>query len=97
MRWCLTGFPQQDSELTEVEVNEVFTLMHYIGGEVSTNDTLPRGVVLLVEFPLDLKGDVPLKDVGLDCLGGHLYCVVLHVVADIAVLDIGLALGHFEG
>merc|ERR1719329_376117 len=50
---CSTTLEEEDGDLTEIEVDEVLGLVGDVGTEVSTNDTMPGGVVLLVELFLE--------------------------------------------
>ena len=82
--------------MTEVEVDEVLGFVGDVGAEVTADDAVPSGVVLLVELLLDVGGDV-LFDVELfHGLGGDFGGVGLHVFGHVSVLDDGLAIsGHF--
>ena len=52
------GLEEKDGDLAQVEVDEVLRLVGHIGAEVTADDAMPGGVVLLVEFLLDECGDV---------------------------------------
>ena len=68
-------------------------LVSDVGSEVPANNTMPGGVVLLVELLLDVCGDV-LLDVEL--LQGHIGTVdgvLLHLLVHVRVLYHGLTLG----
>ena len=82
--------------MTEVEVDEVLGFVGDVRAEVTANDAVPGGVVLLVELLLDVGGDV-LFDVELfHGLGGDFGGVGLHVFGHVSVLDDGLTIsGHF--
>ena len=54
--------------MAEVEVDEMLRLVGYIGSEVTSNNAMPCGVVLLVELFLDVGGDILLDVVFLKCL-----------------------------
>ena len=64
-----TRFEKEDSNLTEVEVDEVLGLVGNVGTEVSAHDAMPGWVVLFVEFLLDECGDVLLDVEFLESLG----------------------------
>jgi hypothetical protein len=93
----LPGLEEEDRDLAEVEVDEVLRLVGDIAAEVSANDAVPRGVVLLVELLLDVGGDVLLNVELLHSLGGYFNGVGLHVLGHIGVLNHCLAVsgGHF--
>lgn len=44
--------------LTQVEIDEAFRFVRHIRPEVAPNDAVPRSVVLLVKFLLDICGDI---------------------------------------
>jgi hypothetical protein len=82
--------------LTEVEVDEVLGLVGDVGAEVTADDAVPSGVVLLVELLLDVGGDVLLDVELLHGLGGDFGGVGLHVFGHVSVLDDGFTIsGHF--
>ena len=60
---------EEDSNLSEVEVDEVLGLVSDVGAEVPSHDAMPGGVVLLVELLLDESGDVLLNVELLQSLG----------------------------
>ena len=93
----LTRLEEEDSDLTEVEVDEVLGFVGDVRAEVTADDAVPGGVVLLVELLLDVGGDV-LFDVELfHGLGGDFGGVGLHVFGHVSVLDDGLTIsGHFD-
>jgi len=66
---CSTTLEEEDGDLTEIEVDEVLGLVGDVGTEVSTHDTMPGGVVLLVELFLDESGDILLNVEFLESLG----------------------------
>jgi hypothetical protein len=90
---CLPGLEEEDRDLAKVEVEEVLGLMGDVRAEVTANDAMPGGVVLLIELLLDVGSDVLLDVELLHGLGGHLNGVGLHVLGHIGVLDHGLAVG----
>ena len=52
------GLEEKDGDLAQVEVDEVLRLVGHIGAEVTADDAMPGGVVLLVELLLDVRRDV---------------------------------------
>jgi len=65
----------------------VLGLVRDVAAEVSADDAVPSGVVLLVELLLDEGGDVLLDVVLLHGLGGHVDGVLLHVLGHVRVFD----------
>ena len=86
---------EEDSDLTEVEVDEVLGLVGHIGAEVTADDAMPGGVVLLVEFFLDESGDILLNVELLECLSGDVDSVLLHIFGHVSVFHNGFAVCHF--
>ena len=93
---CSTRFEEEDSNLTEVEVDEVLGLMGNVGTEVSAHDAMPGWVVLFVEFFLDESGDVLLNVEFLESLGGDIDSILLHVLGHISVFHNGLSVCHIN-
>ena len=90
------GFEEEDSNLTEVEVDEVLGLVGDVGTEVSSHNAMPGWVVLLVELLLDEGGDILLDVELLEGLGGDIDSILLHVFGHISVLDDSLSISHGE-
>ena len=85
---------EKDGDLTQVEVDEVLSLVRHVGSEVTAYDAMPGGVVLFVEFLLDECGNVLLNVVALKGLGRDVDSVLLHVLGHVSVLNNGLSVSH---
>ena len=92
-----TRFEKEDSNLTEVEVDEVLGLVGNVGTEVSAHDAMPGWVVLFVEFFLDEGGDVFFNVVLLKSHICTIDGILLHVLGHIGIFDncFSFRLGHF--
>ena len=89
-----SGFEKKDSDLTEIEVDEMLGLVGHIGAEVTANNAMPGGVVLFVEFLLDEGSDVLLNVEFLEGLGGDINSILLHVFGHVSILNNSFAVGH---
>jgi hypothetical protein len=90
----LAGLEQQDCNLSQIEVDEVFRFVRDVAAEVAADDAVPGRVVLLVELFLDVGGDVLLDIVLLECLRRAVDSILLHVFRHVRVLDDGLPVSH---
>lgn len=54
----LTAFEQQNSYLTQVEVDEMTSFMCHVWAKVASNDAMPCWIIFFVEFFLDVCGNV---------------------------------------
>merc|ERR1719221_672242 len=85
---------EQDSNLAQVEIDEMFCFVSDIGTEVSTNNGVPRWVILLVKLFFDECGNVFLDVVLFQRLRCAIDCVLLHVLCHVGVLDYCFAVRH---
>jgi len=92
----LARLEEKNCHLSEVEVDEMLRLMRHVGSEVATDDAMPSGIVLFVEFLLDVSGDVLLDVVLLQRLSRAVHRVLLHVLCHVGILDHSLAVRHDE-
>ena len=94
MRRCIedqsgrsAGLEEEDGDLAHVKVDEVFGFVGDVGAEVPAHDTVPGGVVLLVELFFDVGCDV-LFDVELfEGYVGTVDGVLLHLLVHVSMLD----------
>uniref|UniRef100_A0A7M4EAN4 Dynein light chain n=1 Tax=Crocodylus porosus TaxID=8502 RepID=A0A7M4EAN4_CROPO len=90
---CLTRFEEENSNLAQVEVDEMFSFMSHIAAKVSSHNTVPSGVVFLVKL-LKKNCNVFLNVVFLQGLRGALHRVLLHLLGHVRILDHSLSITH---
>jgi hypothetical protein len=76
----LARFEQEDGNLTQVEIDEVLSLVSHIGTEVSSHNAMPSWIVFLVEFFLDVCRNILLDVVLFHRLCRTIDCVLLHIL-----------------
>lgn len=54
----LTALEQQYGNLTQIKVDEVTGFMRHVRSKIPTNNTVPCGIVFLVEFLFDVSGNI---------------------------------------
>ena len=91
-----SGLEEEDSDLTKVEVDEVLGLVGHVRAEVTADNAVPGGVVLLVEFLLDEGSDILLNVVLFEGLGGDIDSVLLHIFGHVSILDNSFTVGHLK-
>lgn len=82
--------------MSQIEIDEMFRLVGDIRAKVTTNDTVPRGVVFLVEFLLNEGCDVLFDVVLVQCLDRCVDGIVLHLFRHISILDHCFLFGHLD-
>jgi len=92
----LAALEEQNSNLGKVEVDKVLCLVCDIGAEVTADNAVPGGAVLLVKFLFNVCSDVFLDVVLLECLGCAVNDVLLHLLGHVRILDDCLTLCHFS-
>ena len=83
----LSGFEQKNGYLPQVKVNEMLGFVGNVRPKVPTSNAMPSWVVLLVELFLDVRGNVLFDIVFLDCLGGNVDGVLLHILGHVSVFN----------
>uniref|UniRef100_A0A3P9CT66 Uncharacterized protein n=1 Tax=Maylandia zebra TaxID=106582 RepID=A0A3P9CT66_9CICH len=78
----LTRLEQQNSHLTQVEVDEMLRLMCHIAAKVPPNNAVP------------FSGDILLNVILLHGLHGTVHCILLHFIRHVCVLDHSLLVTH---
>uniref|UniRef100_A0A8B9PV07 Dynein light chain n=1 Tax=Apteryx owenii TaxID=8824 RepID=A0A8B9PV07_APTOW len=72
----LTRLEEKNSDLAEVEVDEVLCLMSHVASKVPSHDAVPSGIVFLVK----LLCNVLLNVVFLEGLRSTLHSILLHLL-----------------
>lgn len=54
----LTTFEQKNRHLPQIKINKVLGLVCDVAAEISSNNTVPSGVVFLVKFLLNIGSDI---------------------------------------
>ena len=84
---------EEHCDLSHVEIDEVLGFVGDVGSEIPAHNCVPGGVVLFIEFLLDVGGDI-LLDVEL--FQGHVRTVdgiLLHLLVHVSVLYHCFSLG----
>lgn len=76
----LTALKKKNGNLSKVKVDEVSSLVSNIASEVTSNNAMPGGVVLLVELLFDKSSYVFFNVVLLQRLGGTVNSILLHLL-----------------
>jgi len=90
----LSTLPQQDGDLTQVEVDKVLRLVSDVATEVAADDAMPCWVVFLIKLFLDVGGNILFDVELLKGLGSRFDGIALHVLRHVSILDDGLAFSH---
>merc|ERR1712227_42432 len=93
----LSRFEEEDGDLSQVEVDEMLGFVSDVASEVTSDDAMPRGVVLFVELFLNVGGDVLLNVVLFQRLGRAVDRVLLHVLGHVRILDDCFSVRHDAG
>lgn len=92
----LTRLEEQNGNLPEVKVDEMFRLVGDVAAEIAADDAVPGGRVFFVELLLDECRDVLFNVVLLKSLGGDVNSILLHLFGHVGILDHCLAVRHFD-
>ena len=87
---------QQNGYLPQVEIDKMLCFVCHVRSKVSSDDAVPRWIILFVEFLLNVRGDVFLDIKFLHCLRGAVDCLLLHIFRHVGILDNRLAIGHLQ-
>ena len=78
---------EQNGDLSHVEIDEMLGFVGDIGTEVAANNTMPGRIIFLVEFLLDVGGDVFFDVEFLKGNVGTVNSVLLHFLIHVSMLD----------
>lgn len=78
---------EQDGDLSHVEVDEVFGFVSDVGAEIAADDAVPCGVVFLIEFFLDVGGDIFFDVELFEGDVGAIDGILLHFFIHVCVFD----------
>jgi len=83
----LAGLEEQYGNLTQVEVDEMLSLVRYIRAKVAAHNAVPSRVVFLVKLLLDVRSDVLFDVVLCQCGCGHVDSILLHRFRHVGILN----------
>lgn len=86
----LTRLEEENSNLTKIKVDKVLRLMGDIRTEVTSNNAMPSGVVLLVELLLNVSSNILLDVIFVEGDSSASDSVLLHLFTHISILNDGL-------
>uniref|UniRef100_A0A8C6Z8R5 Dynein light chain n=1 Tax=Nothoprocta perdicaria TaxID=30464 RepID=A0A8C6Z8R5_NOTPE len=92
----LTRLKEKNSDLAEVEVDEVLCLMGHVASEVPSHDAVDFMNIMLQTsiYLLYVSCDVLLDVVLLEGLRGTLHSILLHLLRHVRILDDSLSVTH---
>uniref|UniRef100_A0A670JRR3 Uncharacterized protein n=1 Tax=Podarcis muralis TaxID=64176 RepID=A0A670JRR3_PODMU len=88
---------EENGNLTQVEVDEVFGLMSHIAAKISSHNAVPSRIVFLVKFLKEnnlIAYNIFLNVVFFQGLCSTLHGVLLHLLRHICILYHGLSITH---
>uniref|UniRef100_A0A663EFN1 Uncharacterized protein n=1 Tax=Aquila chrysaetos chrysaetos TaxID=223781 RepID=A0A663EFN1_AQUCH len=80
----LTRLEKKNSDLAEVEVDEVLGLMSHVAAKVPSHDAVPSGIIFLVKFLQKRELEIY----------STLHRVLLHLFGHVRILDHCLSITH---
>uniref|UniRef100_A0A670YYR0 Uncharacterized protein n=1 Tax=Pseudonaja textilis TaxID=8673 RepID=A0A670YYR0_PSETE len=93
----LTRLEKENSNLTQVKVDEVFGLMSHVAAKISSHNAVPSRIVFLVKFLEEnpLKSyNIFLNVIFFQGLCSTLHRVLLHLLRHICIFDHSLSITH---
>ena len=72
----------------------MFGLLRDIAPEIPANDSVPRGVVLFIEFFLEISGNVLFNVVFFKGLSGTVHGILLHVFTHVSLFKHSLLFAY---
>uniref|UniRef100_A0A663M315 Uncharacterized protein n=1 Tax=Athene cunicularia TaxID=194338 RepID=A0A663M315_ATHCN len=88
----LTRLEKKNSDLAEVEVDEVLGLMSHVAAKVPSHDAVPSGIVFLVKLLQHRSPEI--KNCCTWGLSSTLHSILLHLFRHICILDHCLSITH---
>uniref|UniRef100_A0A8C4S0H0 Dynein light chain n=1 Tax=Erpetoichthys calabaricus TaxID=27687 RepID=A0A8C4S0H0_ERPCA len=95
----LLVFEEKNGHLPQVKINKVFGLMCDVTPKVSSHDTVPCRIILLVKllaYLFNIGCNVLFNVVLLHGLGGTIHCILLHVLRHVCILDHSFSIRHMS-
>jgi len=92
----LSTLEKKNSDLSQIEVNEVSGLMSHIAAKVPSNNTMPGWIVFLVELLLDECSNILLNIVFFQSLSSTVHSILLHFFGHVRILNYCLPLSHLD-
>ena len=80
--------------MSEIEVDEMFCFMSYVGTKVASYNTMPSGVVFLIKFLFDEGCDILLNVVLFESLGADIDSILLHIFSHVCIFYNCFAVCH---
>ena len=81
------GLPEEDTDFTPVEEDEILRLVGHVGAKATPHDTVPCRVVHCVKLCLKDMSNIIQDALLFEGIVGTVYCVLLHLFRHIGKLD----------
>merc|ERR1712036_204251 len=87
MNVSLAALEKENGYLSQVKVNEMSRFVGDIGSKITAHNTMPGGIVFLVELLFDVSGDVFFNIIPFQCLRGTIHGVLLHFFRHVGIFN----------